>query len=136
MDWRAEAEAHGRDVRGGVAELRLDEAATTQDGATLVITMRVHARSSALPRNTLQRATHAHPHPSDRTRPTPQEGSTRTIRVSMDGCQEVCSDGSSHRVFDSLHSLLLNTSDGYKQHFNDSLRASLQALVDAQEAEM
>ncbi|KAJ1621768.1 hypothetical protein T492DRAFT_886359 [Pavlovales sp. CCMP2436] len=78
MDWRAEAEAHGRDVRGGVAELRLDEAATTQDGATLVITMR--------------------------------EGSTRTIRVSMDGCQE--------------------------QHFNDSLRASLQALVDAQEAEM
>lgn len=43
MDWGAEAEAHARDVRGGVAHIEVDESRTSEHGALLIVTTLVGA---------------------------------------------------------------------------------------------
>jgi hypothetical protein len=61
-----------------------------------------------------------------------QEGAVRQITLSLEGCADMAPAGATPpQFYDSLHSLLLNTSPGYKSHFNESLRLKLAVLVAA-----
>jgi hypothetical protein len=58
----------------------------------------------------------------------------KQIELGLDGCREVAPAGAEPPSgggtwYDSLHSLLINTSAGYKQHFHEGLRDKLAALV-------
>mmetsp|Transcript_11840 Transcript_11840/g.31830 ORF Transcript_11840/g.31830 Transcript_11840/m.31830 type:complete len:103 (-) Transcript_11840:357-665(-) len=64
---------------------------------------------------------------------TTLEDTERLIRLDEDGFTEEPSTPAS-KTYDTLHSLLINESPGYKAHFNEGLRERLQALVDAADA--
>jgi len=58
-----------------------------------------------------------------------QEGTRKEIELRIDGCRQIGLGGEQSQVFDSLHSLLMNTSDGYKRLFHESLTAKLSAIA-------
>lgn len=66
----------------------------------------------------------------------PQEGSREEVELSAYGCKRLnAPDAHPDATFGCVHSLLLNTSAGYKQHFNSSLKAKLAVLVAEQDAQ-
>mmetsp|Transcript_21736 Transcript_21736/g.64092 ORF Transcript_21736/g.64092 Transcript_21736/m.64092 type:complete len:102 (-) Transcript_21736:234-539(-) len=59
---------------------------------------------------------------------TTLEGESTKVCINADGCQVM--HVPSAPIYDSLHSLLMNVSSGYRDAFNAGLKAKLQALVE------
>lgn len=129
MDWRGEADAQARDVREGVVSIELDSERTTAHSALIMITTLVRACVAARSISPVIYACTLHADLLAMRHHPGQEGTKEDVELSLDGCRQVNDDVRDNPFFDSVHSLLLNTSAGYKRYFNDALKAKLCALV-------